>query len=148
MEKLERFVMAHFGSCFCGSVKIEVSGSAEAMGYCHCTSCRSWSAAPVNAFSLWKPEAVRVTAGAEHVATFQKTPFSRRKYCAKCGGHLMTDHPTIGLVDVYAATIPTLAFAPGVHVNYAETVLPMRDGLPKLKDFPAELGGSGEAIAE
>jgi hypothetical protein len=148
MKKLERFVMAHFGSCFCGSVKIEVSGSPEAMGYCHCKSCCSWSAAPVNAFSLWKPEAVRVTAGAEHVATFQKTPFSQRKYCAKCGGHLMTDHPTIGLVDVYAATIPTLAFAPGVHVNYAETVLPMRDGLPKLKDFPAELGGSGEAIAE
>jgi len=27
-------------------------------------------------------------------------------------------------------------------------VLPMRDGLPKLKDFPAELGGSGEAMAE
>ena len=59
----------------------------------------------------------------------------------------MTDHPTIGLVDVYAATIPTLAFKPGVHINYAETVLPMRDGLPKLKDFPAEFGGSGEAMA-
>jgi hypothetical protein len=26
--------------------------------------------------------------------------------------------------------------------------MPMKDGLPKLKDFPAELGGSGEAIAE
>ena len=37
---------------------------------------------------------------------------------------------------------------PGVHVNYAETVLRMRDGLPKLKDFPAELGGSGEAVPE
>ena len=79
---------------------------------------------------------------------FRRRKFSRRQYCDKCGGHLMTDHPTIGLVDVYAATIPTLAFSPGVHVNYAETVLPMRDGLPKLKDFPAELGGSGEAIAE
>jgi hypothetical protein len=27
-------------------------------------------------------------------------------------------------------------------------VLPMRDGLPKLKDFPAEAGGSGETITE
>jgi hypothetical protein len=140
--------MAHFGSCFCGAVKLEVTGSPEAMGYCHCRSCRSWSGGPVNAFSLWKPEAVRITAGAEHVATFQKTKFSQRKYCAKCGGHLMTNHPTIGLVDVFAATIPTLAFSAGVHINYAETVLPMRDGLPKLKDFPAEFGGSGEAIAE
>ena len=27
------------------------------------------------------------------------------------------------------------------------TVLPMNDGLPKLKDFPAELGGTGEMAA-
>ena len=60
----------------------------------------------------------------------------------------MTNHPTFGLVDVFTATIPTLDFVPGVHVNYAETVLPMRDGLPKLKDFPKELGGSGEVVAE
>jgi hypothetical protein len=102
----------------------------------------------VNAFSLWKPEAVRITAGAEHVATFQKTELSQRKYCAKCGGHLMTNHPPIALVDVFVSTIPTLKFTPGVHVNYAETVLPMRDGLPKLKDFPAELGGSGRLVLE
>jgi len=136
------------GACFCGAVQFTVTGAPAAMGYCHCRSCRSWSGGPVNAFSLWKPEAVRITAGAEHVATYQKTKFSQRKYCAKCGGHLMTNHPTIGLVDVYTATIPTLAFTPGVHVNYAETVLPMRDGLPKLKDFPVEFGGSGEGIAE
>jgi hypothetical protein len=140
--------MAHVGSCFCGAVKLEATGSPEAMGYCHCSSCRSWSGGPVNAFSLWKPDSVRVTSGAEHLATFQKTPLTERQYCSKCGGHLMSNHPTLGLVDVFAATIPTLAFVPGVHVNYAETVLPMRDGLPKLKDFPAELGGSGEAIAE
>ncbi len=102
----------------------------------------------MNAFTLWKPEAVRITSGAEYVGMFQKTPVSQRQYCTKCGGHLMTNHPPLGLVDVFAATIPTLTFTPGVHVNYAETVLPMRDGLTKLKDFPAEFGGSGETIAE
>ena len=59
-----------------------------------------------------------------------------------------TDHPTLGLTDIFAATIPTLDFVPAVHVNYAETVLRIRDGLPKLKDFPAEMGGSGEAVPE
>jgi len=102
----------------------------------------------VNAFSLWKPEAVEVTKGAEHIAAFEKTAMSQRKYCSKCGGHLMTNHPPLGLIDVYTATIPTLTFAPGVHVNYAEAVLPIRDGLPKLKDFPVEFGGSGEMLAE
>ena len=136
------------GACFCGAVQIEIQGEPAAMGYCHCESCRSWSAGPVNAFSLWQPDAVKVMAGGEHLATFSKTPFSERQYCSKCGGHVMTNHPPIGLVDVYAATLPTLKFAPGVHVNYAQTVLPMRDGLPKLKDFPKEFGGSGETMPE
>ena len=60
----------------------------------------------------------------------------------------MSDHPPLGLTDLYAATIPGLPFKPSVHVNYAETVLPMKDGLPKLKDFPVEFGGSGTLVAE
>ncbi|WP_158884208.1 GFA family protein [Rhodanobacter sp. L36] len=138
----------HTGQCFCGAVQIEVSGAPEAMGYCHCGSCRSWSAGPVNAFTLWNPTNVKVTRGSEFIGHFKKTDMSDRQFCKQCGGHLMTDHPPLGLIDVYAATIPTLAFAPGVHVNYAETVLRMHDGLPKLKDFPAEFGGSGETMAQ
>ena len=140
--------MPYQGACFCGAVRIEADGAPQAMGYCHCRSCRSWSGGPVNAFTLWRPQDVKVTAGAEHLATYKKTDLSERQYCAKCGGHLMTNHPPLGMIDVFAATLPTLAFAPGVHVNYAETVLPMKDGLPKLKDFPKEFGGSGEAVPE
>lgn len=138
----------HKGRCFCGAVEVEVTGSPEAMGYCHCSSCRSWSAGPVNAFTLWQPDAVKVVAGEENIGHFQKTEPSDRQFCKKCGGHIMTNHAPIGLVDVYAATIPTLAFKPGVHVNYAETVLRIKDGLPKLKDFPAQIGGSGETVPE
>lgn len=139
---------AYNGACFCGAVEIEVTGEPAGMGYCHCRSCRSWSGGPVNAFSLWPPEAVTVTKGEEHIATFAKTEMSQRQFCKLCGGHLMTRHPPLGLVDVFAATIPDLPFRPGVHVNYAETVLPMKDGLPKMKDFPKEIGGSGEMVAE
>jgi hypothetical protein len=136
------------GECFCGTVKVEATGKPEGMGYCHCASCRSWSGGPINAFTLWKPESVRITAGADHVGMFAKTAASERQYCKKCGGHLLVNHPALGLVDVFAATLPALEFNPGLHVNYAETVLPMRDGLPKLKDFPAEFGGSGVTMAE
>lgn len=141
-------IFTYRGGCFCDTVRVEASGEPEAMGYCHCTSCRSWSGGPVNAFTLWKPGAIRVTQGAEHIAVFQKTGFSQRQYCRRCGGHLMAIHPPLGLVDVFAATLPALTFSPGVHVNYAETVLPLRDGLPKLRDFPKEFGGSGEMMAE
>jgi hypothetical protein len=135
------------GSCFCGAVHIEVSGEAAGMGYCHCESCRHWSASPVNAFTLWKPEAVRIARGAEHVDIFNKTPRSFRKWCKICGGHLFTEHPPLGLIDVYAAVIPDFPFHPGLHVNYQETRLLIADGLPKMKDMPAEMGGSGITLA-
>jgi hypothetical protein len=136
------------GSCFCGAVQFTVTGEPAAMGYCHCESCRRWSAGPVNAFTLWKPEAVRVTRGADRIGTYSKTPRSYRKWCTACGGHLFTHHPELGVTDVYAAVIPGFPFKGGVHVNYHETVLPMKDGLAKLKDLPAEMGGSGVVLAE
>ena len=90
----------------------------------------------------------QVTKGADKIQSFAKTPRSVRKWCGHCGGHLFTEHPHWGLVDVYAATIPSLDFRPGVHVHYQESVLPMPDGLPKQRDVPRERGGSGELIKE
>ncbi len=136
------------GSCFCSEVRFKVTGQPVAMGYCHCGSCRHWSAGPVNAFTLWKPEALVVTHGAANIGTYHKTPGSYRKWCKLCGGHLFTEHPTMGLVDIYAALIPQLHFEPGVHVHYQDTVLRIHDGKPKLKDMPKEMGGSGVSLPE
>ncbi|MGE5129216.1 MAG: GFA family protein [Sphingomonadaceae bacterium] len=136
------------GSCFCGTVQIAVTGAPVAMGYCHCESCRMWSAAPVNAFTLWKPDTVRVTKGENDIAVYHKTPRSHRHYCKMCGGHLFTEHPHWSLTDVYAGIIPTFPFKASVHVNCQEAVLPLQDGLPKFKDVPKEMGGTGETIAE
>lgn len=131
------------GSCFCGSIEITVTGEPVAMGYCHCISCRHWSASPVNAFTLWNPEHVKVTKGAINLGTYAKHPRSERKFCKVCGGHVMTDHPSWKVIDVYAAIIPEFPFKAGLHVNYENHVLAMKDGLPKQKDFPKEMGGSG-----
>ena len=138
----------HKGNCFCGTVQFTAEGEPAAMGYCHCESCRSWSASPVNAFTLWKPDAVRVTKGSDQIVSYAKTPKSTRKSCKVCGGHLYTEHPGWGVTDVYAASIPSLKFQPALHVNYQETQLRMKDGLPKMKDMPKEMGGSGVALAE
>jgi hypothetical protein len=138
----------HKGSCFCGAVEVTVTGEPVAAGFCHCASCRSWSAGPVNAFTLWQPSAVKITKGEDNVGVYHKTEKSYRKFCKLCGGHLLTDHPLWGVVDVYAATIPSYPHQPALHVNYAETVLHIKDGLPKMKDMPKEMGGSGITIAE
>jgi hypothetical protein len=115
------------GSCFCGAVEFTVTGDPVAMGYCHCKDCRHWSAGPVNGFSLWKPDAVKVT---------------------KCADNIFTDHPPMGLYDVYASVLPDLPFKPALHVFYGDTVLHIHDGVPKWKDMPKEMGGSGQSLPD
>jgi hypothetical protein len=78
----------------------------------------------------------------------EKRIVSERKWCNKCGGHLFTNHPTMGLVDVPAVIIHDLTFKPGFHVHYQESVHPTSDGLPKFRDLPQEAGGSGETLPE
>ncbi len=136
------------GSCFCGAVEIEITGEPLTMGYCHCESCRHWSASPVNAYTIWRPDAFKVTRGPDNIGTYNKTELSYRKWCKSCGGHLYTEMPSLGLIDVFASVIPGLPFKAAKHVNYQEAVLHIKDGLPKFKDFPKESGGSGEQVPE
>ncbi len=142
-------------SCFCGQVKFTVTGTPEAMAYCHCESCRQWSAGPISAFTLWQPASLKITQGLDNIAGFDKNPISgdntvvsNRVWCKTCGGHLYTDHPTMGLIDVPAVIIKDLNFNPAFHVHYQETVHPTQDGLQKFKDLPKQAGGSGIELAE
>lgn len=143
------------GSCFCGAVEFSLTGEPEVMAYCHCGSCRQWSAGPVNAFTLWPPDSFSVTKGADQIMAFDKTAAtanepgpSNRKWCKACGGHVYIDHPAMGVVDVPAVLVEGLDFQPIFHVHYQETVHRMQDGLPKFRDLPGPAGGSGEEIPE
>ena len=137
------------GVCSCGAVEVEVVGEPVVMAVCHCTICRGWSAAPVTGACLWTPENVKVTKGEEFLGSYAKISGHDRKWCVKCGGHVFVDHSTTyGMMDVYGSVLKDFKFKPAFHVNYENCVLPIKDGLPKFKDFPTDLGGSGEIVEE
>jgi hypothetical protein len=138
----------YIGKCFCEAVSFEAFGEAAVQGYCHCNDCRRWLGAPVNAFTLWSPEKLRIIGGKEQLASFSKSPSAVRMFCKTCGGGLMTDHPGLGLVDVLSSVLPEFPYVPTLHVNYASRSLEMRDSLPKFRDLPANFGGSGEMIPD
>jgi hypothetical protein len=56
--------------------------------------------------------------------------------------------PAVWLGRYLRGDDPLLSIHPCVHVNYESTVLPMKDGLAKVKDFPEEFGGSGVTLPE
>ena len=134
--------------CFCGAVQLELGGEPAVQAYCHCSSCRGWLGAPIHAAPLWPAASVRVVTGADRLGVFKKTEASHRQFCTTCGSPALIRHPAIGMIDVPAGTITGFAFRPALHVHYGEKVLAVRDGLPKFKDFPAEMGGSGQTVPE
>jgi len=136
------------GSCYCGAVEIQTTGDPIDMGFCHCDACRRYSGAPIAAFTLWKPEQVKITKGENFLGKFKSSDMSERRFCTKCGAHVIVDHPTLGLVDIRAGLPAEVAFKPSVHLNYEDTVLHVKDGLPKLRDFPKEIGGTGQTLPE
>ena len=136
------------GQCMCGAVKFEVPSEPFAMLVCHCIDCRAWSASPVNGATAYKRDQLSIKKGEDLIKRYTSSESHNRCWCSVCGGHVFSDHPAYDLVDVYASVLEGLAFKPGAHVHYAQSILPIKDGLPKFKDFPAELGGSGEMMDE
>ena len=134
-------------TCFCGEIEVQITGEPLAMLVCHCAVCRAWSAAPVTGATLFKPKDVIIIKGAKALRSFARNEGHNRSWCDLCGGHVLADHrDTYGIVDVYAAIIENFTFEPSAHVNYEHTVLPIKDRLPKFKDFPEAFGGSGVMV--
>src|SRR5204862_6336843 len=113
-----------------------------------CENCKHYTASRMSASTMWKKNIVMLTKDAEFLGRIKSSDISDRRYCTKCGGHIAVDHPTLGLIDVRLSALRNFPFKPTVHLNYAETVLPMRAGLPKLKDLPAARAGARESRPE
>ena len=136
------------GACLCGSIRLKVAGRPVAAGICHCESCRTWHAAPINAYSVWRDKAIEITQGEELLANYQ-TEKANRHWCSKCGSGLLNRLGN-GATVVYAVVLMGSGYVPqpGLHIHCDESVLDLQDGLPKYLDMPAKYGGSGETVDE
>lgn len=93
------------GSCLCGAVKLEISGTPSSLSYCHCARCRK--AAGVFSTVLIGPVAdLTITGGQDHIARNEPdAPFvHRRAFCETCGSSL-GDLATDGGIYVVAASV-------------------------------------------
>lgn len=94
--------------CICPTVDVSISGEPAVMAYCHCDSCRLWLGAPKHAARLWPTKNVNVTEGEAQLAVYERI----------------------------VGSVSNLVFNPSIQVNYAESVMPMKDGLQKFADMP------------
>jgi len=132
---------SYAGGCLCGAVRYEITGPVSNPCYCHCTTCRRATGAPLVPWGTFAREAVRIVRG--RLSEFRSSAQVSRGFCAHCGTSLTYRHEArAGEIDVTLATLddPTLV-PPRMHV-WVKDRLPwvaIGDDLPQL---PAGTAGS------
>lgn len=133
------------GSCLCGSVRYQVTGSFRAAGHCHCWICRKLHGA---AFATWahvEPEQFRWTAGADLVQTYASSPGRLRCFCRTCGSPLAsTDAGRV--TEVVLGTVDGDPMVrPGEHIFVASKApwYEISDALPRHREWPPGMDGGG-----
>ena len=121
------------GGCLCSAVRYRIDSQPLWTGYCHCTTCRRSTGAPVTMFIGASAESVAFTAGER--AQFASSPGVQRGFCARCGTPLTYEGERFsGEIHFYVSTFDEpQALRPGFHVYYEErmTWLEISDSLPR-----------------
>lgn len=99
------------GSCLCGKIKFEISGTPSSLSYCHCSRCRK-AAGIFSAVLIGNADDLQVTAGQEAIEKVPSTPESKleRCFCKECGtslGDMVTG-------DIYVVAASALDDDPGI----------------------------------
>lgn len=68
--------------CFCGDIKIEISGPPDWVSYCHCNSCRKATGAPVTAYASFKNTLLSVKSG--KLNFYESSPGTKWGSCSVC----------------------------------------------------------------
>lgn len=110
------------GSCLCGAVKFEISGTPSSLSYCHCSRCRK-AAGIFSAVLIGKAEDLSITQGQDHIAIAPlpaETPSGlklERKFCEMCGTSL-GDMKSGDIYVVAASALDgDLNIRPSLHIH-------------------------------
>ena len=80
------------GSCLCGTVRYEITGSIAAIGHCHCSICRKSHGAAFATWAMVEPNQFRWTSGVESITAYPSSPGRERCFCTTCGSPLVATH--------------------------------------------------------
>lgn len=127
------------GSCLCGAVRYEVSGSVHDVHNCHCSMCRKSHGAAFSTFARLTASDLHIVAGSDYVRSYRSSAPIERTFCSTCGARLTVRFDgmpqavwvSLGIFDDDAGLRPdTHAFvgskAPWVEIN---------DELPQFREY-------------
>ena len=79
----------HKGSCLCGTVEYEITGSLGPVVYCHCSRCRRANGSAFAAVSPVAASDFRIVKGEETLRSYRTDAGVHRVFCGTCGSPLV-----------------------------------------------------------
>ena len=105
------------GSCLCGEVTYEVSGSFLSAMNCHCSRCRRAHGAAFASYAEVNPEQFRWISG-EDLVTVYRLEKGSYCFCSRCGSNVVATWEG----KVAEVTLGTLEGDPGIRPEYHQYV--------------------------
>ncbi|MBB4052655.1 hypothetical protein GGR20_002303 [Devosia subaequoris] len=127
----------HKGSCLCGAVSFEVSGSLPKATACHCSMCRK-STGNYEAGVDVKKSAVKISGDAD-IAWFHSSEHARRGFCSTCGSPMFFEFLKADLIGLMLGAFdgPTgVKVSEHIFVEDKGDYYEICDGAPQHRTVP------------
>jgi hypothetical protein len=125
------------GSCLCGAVAYEVDADIGRIVHCHCETCRKTHGSAFSTVSPVPRDKFRFTKGQDMLAAFESSPGKLRKFCARCGSHIVAERPNQPVVLLRLGCLDTKIEArPSAHIwrSDAANWYDPKDRLPEVPE--------------
>jgi hypothetical protein len=93
------------GSCLCGDQAYEVDALAAPPSHCHCRTCQKAHSAAFATTARVRREHFRWVRGEATRAAYESTPGKLRRFCTRCGSHMISEWVHLPMVILRIATI-------------------------------------------
>ena len=109
------------GSCLCGAVAYEAEAPLSRIVHCHCRTCRKTHGAAFSSVTAVPREAFRWTRGHELLGAFESSPGKFRRFCTRCGSHVMAERVAQPVVLLRLGSLDSdVTDRPQVHIWRSE----------------------------
>lgn len=133
--------MSFRGQCLCGEVKYEMDQLDGPIVHCHCATCRKAQAAAFASTARVNREHFRWLRGEALLASYESSPGKQRRFCSRCGCHLMAERAHQEHVILRVATLDDdPGSAPAMHIWASHDVawLHAPPGIPRYAEQPPD----------
>lgn len=122
------------GSCLCGRVAYEVDAPIGPIAHCHCETCRKAHGSAFSSVASVPRDKFRWTKGEHLLAGYESSPGKVRRFCSKCGSHIVAERAKQPQVILRLGCLDTpVTDRPRVHIWRSESAswFDPKDQLPE-----------------